>query len=248
MIQDTAIGALADAMLVRQKTGFLIYRAADHRALSRSLTHLPRLPAVDFALLTGSPANAEEAAETLIKRGCDLIVLWQTALSLQDFIEPGELVMPTRIVEAESGGRFDTGFPGMGRRDRAAILTTDFIEDPGARRRLAMRFQCVVMDTLSATLARRLARAKVPYLVVCAQIDRRAEYWTNRFFSWRVRFGSRTLLSALAWIWFKPRELMVFSTSRGGANASLRDAANLLRESLEEAFEDEFPSLPEEAG
>lgn len=237
-MQDTAIGALAEAMLAHRKTGFLVARAADRRTLHRALQKISGGPEAEFAVLTGSTTNAEAEALGLVRRQCDLIVLWQVATSLQERSQPGELVMPTRVVDAESEERFDTGLTRMGRRDRAAILSAGIITDPGQCRRLAMRFQCVVMDSLSSTLARCLARAEVPLFIVCAQIDRRADHWTNRILTWQMRYGSQALLSRLAWAMFKPRELMVSHSSRGEARMALHDAVELLRESLEDAIED----------
>ena len=234
MLQDSAMGALAEAMLRHQRTGFLIERDSDRRALLRALRHVSPVPAVEFVRIDGTHANAESGAGRLIATGCDLVVLWQMSMSLADFPEPGEIVMPTRIVDAESGERHDTALARMGRRDRAAILSSGFIADPGARRRMAMRFQCVVMDNLSSTLARYLARTATPFFIVCAQIDRRSDRWTNRILRWRLRFGSRGALSVLAWLLYKPRERMVWFSSRGDARTALHDAARLLRECLED--------------
>ena len=230
-MQDIAISALAQAMLEGRKTGFLVWRHTDRRSLARQL----KRHETDFRILAGSPADAERSAGELVAAGCDLIVLWQTALSLQGFVESGELVMPTRIIDAESGEKFDTALPAMGRRDRAALLSSEaLISDPGTRKRMAMRFQCVVLDRLGATLTRFAQRAGIPFFVVCTHIDRRADRWTNRILAWQLRFGSRTLLSTLAWALFKPRELMVSYSSRSEARTALRDAGILLRECLEE--------------
>jgi hypothetical protein len=268
LLQDNAIGALAEAMLTHKKTGFLIERNSDRRALLRALNRVSVLPVREavrvadsasdsvservpqrtpqsvpetaFAQIDGTHANAESAAGQLIAAGCDLVVLWQMSMSLADFPEPGEIVMPTRIVDAESGERHDTALSRMGRRDRAAILSSGFVADPGTRRRMAMRFQCVVMDNLSATLARYLARANVPFLIVCAQIDRRSDRWTNRILRWQLRFGSRGVLSALAWLMFKPRERMDWFSSRNEARMALHEAADLLRECLEDVTNEEI--------
>jgi len=245
LLQDSAIGALAEAILGHHRTGFLIERNSDRRALLRALRRVSPAPAAEFVRINGTHSNAESSAGHLIAAGCDLVVLWQTSMSLADFPDPREIVIPTRIIDAESGERHDTALAHIGRRDRAAILSSGFVADPGTRRRMAIRFQCVVMDNLSSTLARYLARARIPFFVVCAQIDRRSDRWTNRILRWQLRFDSRGLLSTLAWLLFKPRERLVWFSSRAEARTALHYAASLLRECLEDVIQEE--SKPERA-
>lgn len=233
-MQDSAISVLAEAMLTHRRTGFIVFRPLDEQCVIRATTGFD----VDTAMPGETPADAELAAVSLLQRGCDLIVLWQTAMSLQEFTEPGELVMPTRVIDAESGERRDTALVRMGRRDRAALLSAGVIADPGARRRLAMRFQCVVMDTCAATLSRLLERSDVPFFVVCAQIDSRADRWTNRILAWRLRFSPGNPLRHLGWLLFKPREIQASLNSRSEARIALRDTATLLRDVLEEFLEE----------
>lgn len=238
-MQDSAISVLAEAMMMRRKTGFIVFRSADRRYLTRACEGFQ----IQFAMPRNRSGEAEEAARALLDQGCEQIVLWQTAASLQEFTDPGELVMPTRVVDAESGERYDTAIARMGRRDRAAVLSAGVVYDPGTRKRLAMRFQCVVMDTCAAILARMLERSNVPFFVVCTQIDRRADHWTNRILSWRLRFSRGNPLRHLGWLLFKPKEIHASLNSRSEAEIALRDAASLLREFLDdfqrEALEEE---------
>lgn len=223
--------ALARALTTHRKVVFLTTCRADQRRLQRVLQGYP----ASCTLIANRQWDAENSVEALLAAGCDLFVLWQTALSMEDLTRPGELMLPTRIIDAESDERYDTALVAAGRRDRTALLSTADAPDTGTRRRLAMKFQCLVLDRVAAPLARRLSRARVDFFVVCTLIDTRADYWTNRMLEWHTWFSRRNPLRFVVTLVYKPREFLDSWLSRQRAAARLRDTAHRLEEALNEA-------------
>jgi len=227
-VHDNSMYAIASLLLRAKRPGVLVTR----RQVRDQLATLPGFDHLDLQLIKDSPNAAEGAAEAMLALGCDLLLCWETVLSLQKLSRPGEAIMPTRIVDAESLERYDTALHRMGRRNHAALLSTPTAPETSTRRRLAMKHQCVGVDRICATLARTMARANAPILVVCALIDTRADAWTNRLLLWTSRFGRRNPLTLIGVLLFKPREFWTHRLSKHRANVELDVAIRQLKECL----------------
>lgn len=227
-MHDNSMGAIASMLRSAKHPGVLVTR----RKVADQLATLPGFDRLDLRLIEDNPIAAEKAAEMMLANGCDLLLCWQTVLSLEKLSRPGEAVLPTRIVDAESLERYDTALHRIGRRNHAALLSTPTAQEASARRRLAMKHQCVGIDRICAPLARTMARAGAPILVVCALIDTRADIWANRLLLWTARFGRRNPLTLVGILLFKPREYWTHRLSRHRANVELDVAIGQLKECL----------------
>jgi hypothetical protein len=227
-VHDNSMYAIASMLRGANRPGVLVTR----RKVRDQLASLPGFDRLDLRLIKDNPAAAESAAEMMLANGCDLLLCWETVLSLEKLSRPGEAVLPTRIVDAESLERYDTALHRIGRRNHTALLSTPTAPETSARRRLAMKHQCVGIDRICATLARTMSRAGTPILVVCALIDTRADIWANRLLLWTSRFGRHNPLTWIAVLLFKPREFWTHHLSRHRANVALDVAIGQLKECL----------------
>lgn len=227
-VHDNSMYAIASMLRRANHPGVLVTR----RRVADRLATLPGFDRLDLRLIEDNPFAAERAADTMVANGCDLLLCWQTVLSLENLSRPGEAILPTRIVDAESLERYDTALHRIGRRNHAALLSTPTAQEASARRRLAMKHQCVGIDRIGATLARTMARAGAPILVVCALIDTRADMWANRLLLWTSRFGRYNPLTWIGILLFKPREYWTHRLSQHKANVELDVAIGQLKECL----------------
>ncbi len=227
-VHDNSMYTIASMLFRAKRPGVLVTR----RKVADRMASLPGLARLDLQLIKDTPDAAESAAEAMVAQGCDLLMCWETVLSLQKLSRPGEAIMPTRIVDAESLERFDTALHRLGRRNHAALLSTPTAPETSTRRRLAMKHQCMGVDRIGATLARTMARANTPILMVCALIDARALAWTNRLTLWTARFGRRNPLRLVGVLLFKPREYWTHRLSTHRANMELDAAIRQLKECL----------------
>lgn len=245
-MHDNSMYAIANMLRSANRPGVLVTR----RKVRDQLATLPGFDRLDLRLIKDNPSAAESAAESMLANGCDLLLCWETVLSLEKHSRPGEAVLPTRIVDAESLERYDTALHRIGRRSHAALLSTPVAPETSARRRLAMKHQCVGIDRICATLARTMSRAGTPILVVCALIDTRADIWANRLLLWTTRFGRHNPLTWIGILLFKPREYWTHRLSRHKANVELGVAIQQLKQSLLELdaeSAEETTDLPEES-
>ena len=227
-MHDNSMYAIANMLRSASRPGVLVTR----RKVRDQLATLPGFDRLDLRLIKDNPSAAESAAESMLANGCDLLLCWETVLSLEKLSRPGEAVLPTRIVDAESLERYDTALHRIGRRNHAALLSTPVAPETSARRRLAMKHQCVGIDRICATLARTMSRAGTPILAVCALIDTRADIWANRLLLWTTRFGRHNPLTWIGILLFKPREYLAHRLSRHRANVELGVAIQQLKECL----------------
>ena len=227
-MHDNSMYAIANMLRSANRPGVLVTR----RKVRDQLATLPGFDRLDLRLIKDNPSAVESAAESMLANGCDLLLCWETVLSLEKLSRPGEAVLPTRIVDAESLERYDTALHRIGRRNHAALLSTPVAPETNARRRLAMKHQCVGIDRICATLARTMSRAGTPILVVCALIDTRADIWANRLLLWTTRFGRHNPLTWIGILLFKPREYWTHRLSRHRANVELGVAIQQLKECL----------------
>ena len=227
-MHDNSMYAIANMLRSANRPGVLVTR----RKVRDQLVTLPGFDRLDLRLIKDNPSAAERAAESMLANGCDLLLCWETVLSLEKLSRPGEAVLPTRSVDAESLERYDTALHRIGRRNHAALLSTPVAPETSARRRLAMKHQCVGIDRICATLARTMSRAGTPILVVCALIDTRADIWANRLVLWTTRFGRHNPLTWIGILLFKPREYWTHRLSRHRANVELGVAIRQLKECL----------------
>lgn len=228
LVHDNSMYAIARMLRSANRPGVLVTR----RKVRDQLATLPGFDRLDLRLIPDNPSAAESVAEMMLANGWYLLLCWETVLSLEKLSRPGEAILPTRIVDSESLERYDTALHSIGRRNHAALLSTPTAPEISARRRLAMRHQCVGIDRICATLARTMARADAPILVVCALIDTRADIWANRLLLWTSRFGRRNPLTWIGVLLFKPREFWTHRLSRNKANIELDVAIGQLKECL----------------
>ncbi len=227
-MHDNSMYAIASMLRRANRPGVLVTR----RRIADLLATLPGFDRLELRLIKDNPSAAESAAEMMLANGCDLLLCWETVLSLEKLSRPGEAILPTRIVDAESLERYDTALHRIGRRNHAALLSTPAAPEISARRRLAMKHQCVGIDRICAPLARTAARAGVPILVVCALIDTRADVWANRLLLWTSFFGRHNPLTWIGVLLFKPREFWTHRLSRHRADVEMDVAIRQLKECL----------------
>ena len=222
----TAIHATAQLLLEARHPAIIV----TSQRVWKQLSQLRGIERVDLRLISDNQDAAEATVDTLINSGCDLVLCWQTCLSLVHDSRPGALLLPTRIVDGDSQERYDTVLVRFGRRDRAALLSTATVADSSARRRLAMKFQCLAIDRICAPVARATNRHGVPLLVICTLVDTRALLWSTLRHHWVNHFGRYNPLRWLADGVYRLPEFWVAKVSRYRADMALIHAGDQLEE------------------
>jgi len=125
--------------------------------------------------------RAEAAAAHLLDRGASALVSWGIAGGLDPSLEPGTVVVPEVVLDAEGGHRrADAGW-----RDRllarigdhvptsvGSVLHADkVVASPTGKREFYERWQAAAVDMESAGVARIAEDAGVPWIVVRAVGD-----------------------------------------------------------------------------
>ena len=129
-------------------------------------------------------ARAGAAAESLLKNGCDVLLSFGYCGGLSPGLVPGSLVLPTLLVDAESGEEFEAD-SGMHAALRQRLTALPHVSSAhvlvGSARVLGVedkrawdrRWPGAVVDMESCAIARAAREHGVPWGVLRAVLDRR---------------------------------------------------------------------------
>jgi adenosylhomocysteine nucleosidase len=125
--------------------------------------------------------NAARAAHRLIERGARGLVSWGCAAALSPALEPGDLCLPTAILDMRAvrwtvspawQERAQEALQGSGSVYTETLITADRLAATAANKRdLAAQFGAIALDMESAAIAAVARRHGLPFLAVRAIAD-----------------------------------------------------------------------------
>lgn len=159
-----------------KRIGIVVALAAEHRSLRR-LRDGDCLVAVSGA---GAKA-AGSVARRLVDEGADALVSWGCAAALAPELEPGDLILPSRIIGADGTPlETTTGWRGslsarlaghLPLRDGALAESAEIVSSACAKRALHAATAAVALDMESAAVARVAQASALPFLAIRAIAD-----------------------------------------------------------------------------
>ena len=167
---------LLETMDGAERIGVLVFDARSEHTVA------PLKQSARFQVLrTGRDEAATlEAAEALHEAGCDLILTWGMADSLDQDQAAGSLIVPTRVIDTAADEAFETAVTSTRRSDRVVLISTENLQDKSAKRRFGMRYQAVAADVESATVARFSTWNGIRFAVVRCIADTALEAWASK--------------------------------------------------------------------
>ncbi len=125
--------------------------------------------------------NAARAAQRLVEAGAAGLVSWGCAAALSPALEPGDLCLPTAILDTRAvrwtvspawQERAQEALQGSGSVYTGTLLTADRLAATAANKRdLAAQFDVIALDMESAAIAAVARRHGLPFLAVRAIAD-----------------------------------------------------------------------------
>ncbi len=197
-------------------------------------------------------SRARAAAQRLVTDGAQALISWGTAVSLDEQLQPGHLVLPQQLLHAESGpipvsaswrttlhDRLRARFTVF---DRPMITTDELLQSPSDKRRVGMETGAVSADMESVEVALVAREAGVPFVVlrsVADSIETPVPHWLNGIIG---PTGQISLLAAVPAALGHPKDWASLVRLARDFNTALKTLRQLAAEHLYSQLRPDIPT------